>query len=273
VYGRLLGGLGGTHCRPCPKIDAGEGALPWSVDSVKSEENSSWSVDGMKTWSLSVDSFNFANFVIHNYNGHSVRMAPGRPRGWRYYGFSSSSESGRDGEVSEEVDSDDSESSSSSSSPSQDYGSEGDGLRADTSARIGLVREVLSRPSARPSSSPNPVLGFRSLCRSSVCCLQAPERRDRRWIRAQTFCDSYYPARSAFEASPLTKNRVDGVEVPTCLSEREWLVARMVLNSNRDEGKEYVEKLRDEDFVYHSRDEVRRGLCMRHPLWLQVGTA
>jgi hypothetical protein len=47
------------------------------------------------------------------------------------------------------------------------------------------------------------------------------------------------------------------VEIPSFFSEREWLIARMVLNSNRDEGQEYVEKLKDEEFAYTSRDEVR----------------
>jgi hypothetical protein len=95
------------------------------------------------------------------------------------------------------------------------------------------------------------------------CWSQAPESRDGRWIKAQKLCDSFYPSRSAFEAVPLTRNRSDGINVPTVFSEREAIIARIVLNSNRDEGEEYVEKLKDSDFVYHSRKEVRWGLFAR----------
>jgi hypothetical protein len=95
------------------------------------------------------------------------------------------------------------------------------------------------------------------------CWSQAPESRDGRWIKAQKLCDSFYPSRSAFEAVPLTRNRSDGITVPAVFSEREALIARIVLNSNRDEGQEYVEKLKDNEFAYHSRKEVRWGLFAR----------
>jgi len=75
----------------------------------------------------------------------ALSMAPGRPRGWRYFGFASSSESEAEGM---EEDSDDTCSSSSFSSQesvesalaSSSSSDEMDGLRSDSMARRGLVR-------------------------------------------------------------------------------------------------------------------------------------
>ena len=175
-------------------------------------------------------------------------------------GDDSSESEGEDSSESEgeELEEDADESSSCSSISSQENDSsmtEVDGLRSDSSKRHGLVCLFLRRPPVSPLPSKPSSLS------PSGCWLQAPADRAPLWIKAQKFCDTYYPPRKAFKAMPLTRNRVDGKEVPYCFSEREWLIARMVLGCNRDEGQEYVEKLKDEEFCYQSRKEVRGCVC------------
>ena len=87
--------------------------------------------------------------------------------------------------------------------------------------------------------------------------MQAGDDRDFLWRKAATYCDQFYPSRSAFNAVPLSRSKKTEVcDVPDLFTEREWLVARMVLNSNRTEGEEYVQELKEESFCYQSRQEV-----------------